>query len=311
MMIPLDCLAGGKLDCPQNNMDLMDLFSTASPAVLGFINKLSHGASPPDFPVIFGTGFFVDSCGIAVTNRHVVEVFTQLPAHPKTGQSSLGAVLFFPEDDGSAWQMLVVDVLGWNALARFSSSETWYGKTIPDIGFVQLAVREVPILKLASEKFYLKIGMEIATLGYPMGNLPLTALGKLNQASPFLRHGVVSSLFPCPTALPHGFTIDVMQQGGSSGSPVLRTSDGLVVGMMSSGVPEWRVAQSQQASLAYSLNTNISIAEPAHILQKALDEFRKVQAIKVDTVPTLAEQRAKSPKPDKDTGLTWDSCLTY
>jgi hypothetical protein len=64
---------------------------------------------------------------------------------------------------------------------------------VPDIGFVQLDVREVPVFKLASEKFYLKVGMDIATIGYPMGNLPLTALGKLNQASPFIRHGIVSS----------------------------------------------------------------------------------------------------------------------
>src|SRR5207253_3990664 len=48
-------------------------------------------------------------------------------------------------------------------------------------------------------------------IGYPMGTLPLTALGKLNQASPFIRHGIVSSLFPFPGALPHGFTIDIMR----------------------------------------------------------------------------------------------------
>lgn len=125
-----------------------------------------------------------------------------------------------------------------------------------------------------------------------MGDLPLTALGKLNQVSPFFRHGVVSSVFPCPTALPHGLTIDIMQQGGSSGSPILRVSDGKVVGMMSSGVVEWRLAQSQHASLGYSLNTNISIAEPAHVIHEALVKFRKHQPINFSRLPTLAEQRA-------------------
>lgn len=151
--------------------------------------------------------------------------------------------------------------------------------------------------------------MDVATIGYPMGNLPLTALGKLNQTSPFIPHGIVSSLFPFPTALPHGFTMDIMQQGGSSGSPVLRATDGVVVGMMSSGVPEWRVAQSKQASLAYSLNTNISIAEPAHIIQKALDELRSTQPIKVDKLPTLPELRARYPKPSEATELTWDTWI--
>jgi len=140
-----------------------------------------------------------------------------------------------------------------------------------------------------------------------MGDVPLTVLGKLNQASPFIRHGIVSSVFPCPTALPHGFTIDVVQQGGSSGSPILRAADGVVVGMMSSGVQEVRSTQSQQATLTYTLNTNISIAEPAHIIQRALDEFRKSQPINIEKLPTLAERRAKYPKPDEDTGLTWES----
>jgi len=224
-------------------LDLTKLYSDSSPSVLGFINKLSVGSStPPHFPAVFGTGFFVHSSGLAATNRHVIEVFSQLMPNPRTGQSSLAAVLFFADDDGSAWQMLVVDVLAWNALAEFTSSDKWYGETVPDVGFVQLAVREVPALRLAAEKFSIKVGTEIATIGYPMGDQPLTALGKLNQASPFLRHGIVSSLFPCPTALPHGFTIDIMQQGGSSGSPILRASDGVVVGMMSSGVAEVRVA---------------------------------------------------------------------
>jgi S1-C subfamily serine protease len=282
-------------------LDLTKLFSESSSSVLGFITKLSVGPKP-HFPEIFGTGFFVDSSGIAATNRHVIEVFGQLRPHPETGESSLAAVLFFPGDDRLSWQMLVVDVVAWNALAEFTSSDKWYGETVPDIGLVQLGVREVPTLALATEEFYLKVGMDIITIGYPMGNLPLTALGKLNQTSPFIRRGIVSSVFPFPAPLPHGFTMDIMQQGGSSGSPVLRVDDAAVVGMMSSGVPEWRVTQSQQAQLAYSLNTNISIAEPAHIIQKALAEFRSTQPISVEKLPTLAALRAKYPKPNENTG---------
>jgi len=287
----------------------MKLFSDISPSVLGFVTKLSVGPSKPHFPEILGTGFFVHPSGLAVTNRHMIDVFNQLPLHPKTGESPLAAVSFFPADDGHGWEMLILDVLASFPLAKFSSSDKWYGETTPDIGFVQCDVREVPALMLATDKCYLRVGMEIATIGYPMGTLPLTALGKLNQASPFIRHGIVSSLFPCPTALPHGFTIDIMQQGGSSGSPILRAADGVVVGMMSSGVLEWRVAHSQQVSLQYSVNTNISIAEPAHIIKKALDEFHNTRSIQVEKLPTLAELRAKYPKPDEDTGLSWESSV--
>jgi S1-C subfamily serine protease len=287
-------------------VDLTKLYSDTSPSVLGFINRLSVGSEKPHFPEIIGTGFFVDSSGLAVTNRHVIDALNQLPAHPQTGESALAAVAFFPAEDGLGWQMLRFDVLASFPLAEFSSSHQWYGESVPDIGFVQLDVREVPALVLGSEKFYLRVGMEIATIGYPMGDSPLTALGKLNQACPFIRHGIVSSVFPCPTAFPHGFTIDIMQQGGSSGSPILDSTDEVVVGMMTSSVLEWGIAHSQQASLRYSSNTNISIAEPAHIIKAALDKFRIKQRIHVEKLQTLAELRAKYPKPDEDTGLDWN-----
>ena len=77
----------------------------------------------------------------------------------------------------------------------------------------------------------------------------------------------MNNIFPFPTPHPHGFTIDIMQQGGSSGSPIFSTDRAEVVGMMFGGVIESRTAQSEFGSLTYTLNTNISIAEPAHVIQ--------------------------------------------
>jgi Trypsin-like peptidase domain len=220
----------------------------------------------------------------------------------------LAAILSFPSDD-KGWQICFVDVLDSVALYEFSpkdKSSEWYGSAVPDIGFVQLAVCEVPSLELALEKFYLTIGMDVATIGYPMGTRSMTALGKLNQTSPFIRRGIVSSLFPYPTSKPHGFTMDIMQQGGSSGSPILRVSDGVVVGMMSSSVVEWTAAESESVSLAYSLNTNISIAEPAHILHQALAILRKSGRFKVGKLPTFSELKEECSKSDGNYELTWD-----
>jgi hypothetical protein len=84
-------------------MDLMELFTNISPCVLGFITKLSKGPAAPLFPQIFGTGFFVDPSGLAVTNRHVIDAFGSFPRHPVTGESPLAAVMFFPGDDGLSW----------------------------------------------------------------------------------------------------------------------------------------------------------------------------------------------------------------
>jgi len=49
------------------------------------------------------------------------------------------------------------------------------------------------------------------------------------------------------------------------------------------------------------------MAEAAHIIQKALNEFRSAQRMGVEKLPTLSALRAKYPKLDKDTELTWDS----
>jgi len=290
-------------------MTLHELFEGTSPSVVGFICKIRATGIGllPLFPQLFGTGFFVDSDGIAVTNNHVVELFEKLPKHPKTGASSLGAILFLPGDKGASQQMLVLDVKGWTGLGTFSSSADWYGSSVPDIGFVQLNVRDVATLTLASENHYIEIGMDVATVGYPLGDAALTALGKINQVSASIRHGIVSSVFPFPTAKPHGFTIDIMQQGGSSGSPVLRREDSHVVGMMSSSVLDWTAAVSNELVMNVAHNTNLSICEPAHIIGWALAEFRRQCPLDLTGVPTLHELRSRHPFGGTSEGLSWDS----
>ena len=292
-------------------MNLTDLYYLASPCVVGFISKMKmlRPGQEPLFPDIFGTGFLVDDRGTVVTNRHVVEVFEQIPRHPQKDESPVAAIMLFVTEDKRGCQMLMVEIKGSIALETFNSSGSWFGQAVPDIGFVQLKLRETPFLSLATDDFYLQIGMDIATIGYPMGTIPLTALGKLNQVNPFIRSGIVSSLFPFPTPRPHGFTIDIMQQGGSSGSPIFSTSTSQVVGMMFGGVTESRAAQSQSASLQYTLNTNISIAEPAHLIRLALDSYVQAYPQDVSAFPTLQQLKDSYPQPSITTGLTWDSWL--
>src|SRR5215831_18900132 len=134
-------------------MNLTELFTATNPCIVGFISRTTlETTQPPLFPHIFGTGFLVSREGIVVTNRHVVQVLDQVPNHPHTGGSQLGAIMWLPgapEDGRDSWQMLVVDIHGSTMLSEFTSTDEWFGKATPDIGFVQLRVREVSCLELA------------------------------------------------------------------------------------------------------------------------------------------------------------------
>jgi len=293
-------------------MTLTELYENACPCVVAFISKLMPlpAGQQPVFPEIFGTGYLINDSGLVATNRHVVEVFDQVGRHPQTGEYAGAALMFLVEADKHGCQMLNIGVKSWGAIDSFSSATDWYGQPVPDIGFVQLEVRETPFLELADEDFYLRPGMEIATIGYPLGTAPLTVYRKITQLGPFIRRGIVSSVYPFTTPRPHGFTIDIMQQGGSSGSPIFAADSSKVVGMMWGGVNEPRVAQSESASLMYTLNTNISLAEPAHIIREALDKVVAAQQPNTSGFPTLQQLRDAHPRPNESTGLSWDSTPT-
>ena len=298
---------------------LADLYRTANPSILAFVNKMqvSPAGEPPLFPEIIGTGFFVNAEGIAITNRHVVDAIEKIPPHPQTGERMVGALSLLLDADRNGCEMLSVSIHSTSVLDTFSSSDHWYGQKVPDIGFVQLKVRGNQFLELATERFAIHPGMEISTIGYPMGTLPLTLHEKVNQISPFIRRGIISSVYPCPVAHPHGFTIDIVQQGGSSGSPIFGPDNRRVVGLMWGGVNEPRKvnALTPQPEISAALEnsrlitlapTNISLAESAHIVAKALEALPKQDPKAVASLPTIDDLRAAGGRPLTPTDFPWD-----
>jgi hypothetical protein len=292
-------------------MDLIDVHEAVVPSIVALIARIVRRNPGDDreplMPAILGTGFLVNDTGLVATNRHVAELMRQMLPHPSTGESGYGAVMLnMGQDfDGAhcmSWMM--PDVASVGMLNQFSSNSDWYGEAVPDIAFVQLQVRGTPFLKLADHEFYIRPGMSIATAGFPMGNVPLTVMEKVNQLTPFIRRGIVSSVFPFSIPRPHGLTIDVMQQGGSSGSPIFYEHEPTVVGMMAAGMLQAAQVPLENGSLTALVPTNISIAVSAHMIGLALRTFLGSQyAVETSAFPTLEEWQHTHEARDK---LGWD-----
>ena len=134
---------------------------------------------------------------------------------------------------------------------------------MPDFGLVTLNIQNVPVLPLAEQPYLLRPGLEVATAGFPLGDAALLTEAIVGQLAPFVRLGIVSSVMPFDPPFPHGFTIDVMSQGGASGSPIFLKEKPLAVGILHSGYP----------------GTNITFAVPSKMIA---DGFQSLKTNSLD-----------------------------
>ena len=115
----------------------------------------------------------------------------------------------------------------------------------------------------------LEEGRMVATAGFPMGTDALVAPGYLHQMTPTLQQGIISAVLPfAGTPKPHALMINVMTQGGASGSPVFAPDRPSVIGVLYAGLND--VAMSPGVPGPYRVPTNQSYVVPAHFLEHIL-----------------------------------------
>ena len=287
---------GDTLDRRMFSMNLEKVFSRLRPSIVAFGSKavLTKDGKPPTLPGILGTGFVVRPDGIVVTNRHVAEVLEKLPRHPKTNQSAAFALVFTEirkEREGLGMGAHMIEIDSFHLLTSFSSPDDYYGNGVPDLAFVQLGVTDLPAVKLASYDWSVRVGMEIATAGFPMGEDPLVVNGALAQGTPLLRRGIVSGVSPFPCPQPHGFVIDVMSQGGASGSPIFRTDKPEVNGILYAGFPQ----------------SNITYAFPASFISFALAIYLQKHHQPLAGLPSFRELKAPDETKTSFEPHEWDA----
>jgi S1-C subfamily serine protease len=265
-------------------MKLTEVIRRVSPSVVAFGSRMGRSAEPkaPGFPPLIGTGFFVDGRGLIATNDHVIQAMQQIPAPARF-------VMLFPEptsiDGRTQFGVILRSIVSVNSVSSFESNAPFFGQEKPDFGFVQIDVQDVPALEICGESDTIEVGLDVATLGFPMGEVPLTPYdqSKASQISAFARKGIVSSVLPCACADPHGFSIDVLSEGGASGSPIFRVDDPTVIGILHAGY--------NGAPITYGV--------PGHLLKAGFELVTQDWNPDLSGIPTLAElcaERLLGPK---------------
>lgn len=267
-------------------MELFETFEIIRPSIVALGSKLDLLGGYP-FPTIIGTGFVVDERGIILTNRHVAEALQSLPRDPETAEETAVAFVFSEVRAENGAHMLRVNriqVKTYNLMTRFNTAGPFYGEPLPDLAFLQLAVKGLRPLHIASEPHSLRVGMHVATAGFPLGTDALLLNNKIVQLTPLLRQGIVSSLYPFPCPNPHGFTVDIMIQGGASGSPIFLPHEPVVVGMLYAGLGDSFEVEERQIQI----DTNITLALPGKLLSEALRQsMSDIAQLNLEEVPSL------------------------
>lgn len=260
---------------------LAETYSRLRRSIVAFIPRVfpaNRDGSEPEIPPIFGTGYVIHEDGIVATNHHVVEAFKRY-RNPAGHEDSwpVFAMLFHRIAEGIA--EVPLEILGVGVIKTFEPGEVYYGPPKPDLAFVHVKARGLPAVVIDGTT-EINEGMNVATAGFPMGSEMLTAPGWLHQISPTLQQGIVCSVHPFAVPKPHGFSLNVMIQGGASGSPVFIPDTGAVVGTLYASLGEpglvWKMRDDGKKDVVgfVRLPTAISHAVPAHYLLHFLNTFR-------------------------------------
>jgi hypothetical protein len=209
---------------------------------------------------------------LIATNDHVVHAAHALPRLPGEENEFPITANLFRLVPGYGMAQFPLPVLGAFVTSAFAPGGNWYGPPLPDVGFFLVKARALPCLKIIADASSVREGTRIATAGFPMGTDALCAPGYPHQLTPTLQEGIVSAVLPFPCREPHALMLNIMTQGGASGSPVFLPDAPHVVGVLYAGLREKYHMEVQRLLVPYQVPTNFSYCVPGSLIQLALDK---------------------------------------
>lgn len=254
-----------------------------------------------DFPEIIGTGFIIRSDGIILTCKHIINSIKRLPKRKNAPQNEWPVVIFYFHFIPEVGMMTIpLEVKAAGVVKEWMKGKIHYGEKIPDVGFIRVATKDLPTIKVKKEANFQE-GDEVFVSGFPMGTDVLRAPGWIQQFSPTLQKAIISAVLPMPCKNPHALLLDCVLESGSSGSAVFDADSGEVVGMVYSGVkePHYLVDKYAKGVLIYETPTAHTFAIPSNYLNQIVDglgsikELQEHELEKVKSIKELIEEAEK------------------
>jgi serine protease Do len=283
-------------------LGLVDSYKKIKPSLVAIVSRFSRNT---DFPDIIGTGFVANSDGLIITNAHVVQAIHKLPRLKSSPNEWPAQVVLLSNIPGIGMSHLTMNIK--MVMGFTMDPPPLYLKENPDIGLIEVDIKDLPVAEILSEPSY-EEGQKVGIAGFPMGTdlwRAQSPKGHLNQVNPTLRTGHIGAILPFPCDDPHGLLLDVMSQGGLSGSPVFEINSGKVIGVLYSGIDQPKVLTNKDdGTLIYKVPTGISYAVPSHFLSKVLqklneDKIWNQELKKKESLKFIQEQGIKDYKDGK------------
>lgn len=111
----------------------------------------------------------------SMSNQHVVDAMGKIPEPARF-------VMLLPEPRTSGGQthfgVIFRSILAVNSIESVESAGAYFGDARPDFAFVQIDLQGLPIIEISGEPDSIKVELDVATLGFPMGEESLTPYDK-------------------------------------------------------------------------------------------------------------------------------------